>query len=201
MGDPKKQKKKYSRPSHPWNKARIDEERVIVREYGLKNKKEIWRVTSQLKKYKDIAKNLIASVGDQAEKEKTMLLTKLYSLGLLDSGAKLEDVLTLTSKELMERRLSTLVFRKGLARTIGQARQFVTHEHIIVGGKKITKPSYIVLKGEEGKIGFAPDSGLMNPEHPERSVPKPKEAPAKPQGKSAKPSSEGAAPAAKDKNN
>jgi len=41
MGDPKQTRKKYATPSHPWNRERIEEERVIKRDYGLKNKKEI----------------------------------------------------------------------------------------------------------------------------------------------------------------
>ncbi|MDP7610203.1 MAG: 30S ribosomal protein S4, partial [Candidatus Woesearchaeota archaeon] len=44
MGDPKKQRKKYSKPSHPWQTERIEVEKVLMKEYGLKNKKEIWRV-------------------------------------------------------------------------------------------------------------------------------------------------------------
>lgn len=43
---------------------------------------------------------------------------------------------------LLERRLDALVLRAGLARTIYQARQMVTHGHIAVDGAKVDKPSY-----------------------------------------------------------
>ncbi|PIN72350.1 30S ribosomal protein S4, partial [Candidatus Woesearchaeota archaeon CG10_big_fil_rev_8_21_14_0_10_47_5] len=41
MGDPRKIKKKYSTPIHPWQRARIEEEGVIIKDHGLKNKKEV----------------------------------------------------------------------------------------------------------------------------------------------------------------
>ena len=41
MGSPKKQRKKYSKPSHPWQKARIEEEKALKKEYSFKNKKEL----------------------------------------------------------------------------------------------------------------------------------------------------------------
>ena len=40
MGDPRKLRKKYYPPSHPWQKIRIDEEKILMKDYGFKNKKE-----------------------------------------------------------------------------------------------------------------------------------------------------------------
>lgn len=171
MGDPKRIRKKYDTPQHPWEAVRMEEESVIFREYGLKNKKEIWRLASLLRKYNGNAKKLIASRTAQSEVEKIQLLTKLQRLGLLQEGARLEDVLSLSTKDFMERRLQSVVFKKGLARSMKQARQFIIHHHIIVNGKKISVPSYLVLKEEEPTINFTDSSTLTNPDHPERKLP------------------------------
>ena len=52
MGDPKKQRKKYTTPRHPWQRDRLDEERQLLKDYGLKNKKELWKFESLLRKFK-----------------------------------------------------------------------------------------------------------------------------------------------------
>ncbi|MBC8500609.1 MAG: 30S ribosomal protein S4 [Nanoarchaeota archaeon] len=174
MGDPKKIRKKYSTPTHPWQKDRIEEEIALKKEYGLKNKREIWVVASKLNKFKDQFKTLNAQTGTQAEKEKEQLKDKLLSLGLIKTDSPLGVVLGLDTKDLMERRLQTIVFRKNLARSINQARQFIVHRHIIAGGKKVTSPSYIVKVGEENQVSFVQTSTLSDPSHPERyeEVPK-----------------------------
>jgi len=59
MGDPRKIRKKYQTPSHPWIKSRIDEEKVLTREFGTKNKKEIWKMETVLKNFKTQSKHLI----------------------------------------------------------------------------------------------------------------------------------------------
>ena len=172
MGDPKKKKKKYQTPSHPWGKERVEEEKKIIKEYGFKNRKEIWKMKSILINFINQTRKLIADTTKQGEKEKIQLLHKLYSLGLITKTSKLEDILSLTPKDIMERRLQTLVFRKGLAKSINQARQFIVHGHVNIGNKKITSPSYLVVREEESKIGFLPSSQLSSAGHPERSIQK-----------------------------
>jgi small subunit ribosomal protein S4 len=170
MGDPRKRHKSYSTPSHPWQRTRIEEEKIIVQEYGVGNKKEIWKMNSILKRFADVAKNSVALKTKQGEKEKKQLLDRLQSLGLLSPTAQAVDVLNLKLKDVMERRLQTWIFRKGMARTVKQARQFIIHRHITVAGKIMTQPSYMVLKKEEDKIGFLESSSLSNPEHAERII-------------------------------
>lgn len=152
MGDPRKQRKKFSKPGHPWQKERIDEERVILEQYGLRRKYEVWKMDSMLKKYLQRAKTIIGERTSQSEIEKKQLLDRLYMLGLLKKGSKVEDVLNLTLKDILERRLQTLVYRKQMAKTVLQAREFITHEHIAVGNRKITTPSYLVSIDEEQNI-------------------------------------------------
>ena len=96
MGDARRLKKKYIGPGHPWQKTRIEEEKKLKQKYGLKNKKEIWKLNSRMKNYADTAKKLIAATGPQAEKEKTQLFSKLKKLGLISQTAKLDDILGLT---------------------------------------------------------------------------------------------------------
>jgi len=152
MGDPKRHRKKFSKPSHPWQKDRIDAEKELLKDYGLRRKYEIWKMDSLLRKFLNRAKTLIAEKSLQAELEKKQLLERLCSLGLLKKDSKIEDVLNLTLKDVMERRLQTMIYRKQMARTMLQSRQLITHEHIAIGQRKITAPSYLVSVNEEPQI-------------------------------------------------
>ena len=49
---------------------------------------------------------------------------------------------------LLERRLDNVVFRMGLARTRREARQIVDHKHVLVNGKCVNIPSYLVKAGD-----------------------------------------------------
>ncbi|MBT4539773.1 30S ribosomal protein S4 [Candidatus Woesearchaeota archaeon] len=168
MGDPRKFRKTYSTPVHPWNKATIEEERKVMRDYGLSKKQEIFKANSFLKKYKDLAKRLIADNTQQGQKEKAQITEKLQKLGLIQPGAELGSVLGLLLKDVLERRLQSVVFRKSLARSMKQARQFITHRHVSVAGKEITSPAYITSLSEEAQLGFKEKSSLASETHPER---------------------------------
>jgi small subunit ribosomal protein S4 len=168
MGDPKKIRKKYETPSHPWIKARIVEESRVRKKYATANKKEIWKMESVLKNFKTRAKNLIVLDSPQSKIETQHLFTKVQELGLLQN-ATFDDILGLSLDDLMDRRLQSIVFKKGLARSVKQARQFIVHEHILVEGKKITSPSYFVKVKEEAGVMFSPSSALFSEQHPERA--------------------------------
>jgi len=167
MGHPKKHRRKYTSPPHPWQASRIEEERILFQEYGLKNKKELWKMGSMTKRFRDQAKRLIADTTEQGIKEKNQLIARLDKLNLIQSNA-IEDVLNLTVKDLLERRLQTFVYKKNLAKTINQARQFIVHGHIKVGENKVNVPSYLVTKEEEASITFLQKSNLSSEDHPER---------------------------------
>lgn len=170
MGSPRHLKKKYSRPFKPWNRERLDSDRPVLTEFGLKNKKELWRTASLLRKFTAQAKRLTALRGEQADVEKRQLINKLSSLGLVAEGASLDEVLGLTVKDFLSRRLQTIVFKKSLSRSISQSRQFITHRHIQVDDKLITSPSYLVPVSVEEKVAFMGKSALSKPDHPERLV-------------------------------
>ena len=170
MGSPKKQRKKFSKPAHPWQKERILAEQELLKEYGLNRKYEIWKMNTILRNFTHQAKNLVTIKNPQIEKERSQLLTKLFSMGLLAKDTTLEDVLSLTLKDVMERRLQTLVYRKNMAGSLKQARQFIIHGHIALGEKTITAPSHLVLSKEENDLCFAQNSVLSNAGHPERAA-------------------------------
>ena len=162
MGDPRKQRKKFSKPDHPWQKERIAEEKEISKQYGLKRKYEVWKMDSMLKKFLHRAKTIIGEKTLQSEMEKKQLLNKLYLLGLLKKDSKVEDILNLKLKDVLERRLQTLLCRKHIAKTMLQAREFIIHEHIAIGIRKITAPSYLVSIEEEPHIKLIHSIKLSN---------------------------------------
>ena len=160
MGSPRKPKKQYSRPLKLWNKDRLDEERPLIRKFGLKNKQELWKTMSLLRKYARQAKFLIASRGAQQEIERKQLIEKLNRLGIIGSQASLDDVLGLTVDNFLNRRLQTIVFKKSFSSSISQSRQFITHRHIRVGEQIITSPSYLVPLASEGEVAFVESSAV-----------------------------------------
>lgn len=173
MGDPRKIRGKYQGPRHPWNKERIETERTLLYTYGLQNKKELWKVESKLKRFKDITKTLTAQTSKQSEKELEQLFARLRRLGVIKADSTADDVLGLRLESLLGRRLQTLVHKHDLARSAKQARQFITHGHIMVGESKVTVPGYLVSVQEESRISIVPKSALASPDHPERFRPTP----------------------------
>tara|TARA_Y100000310_G_C20694493_1_gene824582 strand:+ start:3039 stop:3761 length:723 start_codon:yes stop_codon:yes gene_type:complete len=170
MGDPKKQRKKYETPNHPWEKERIEEEKQVSKDFGLRNKKEIWKMQSNLKNITAQIKRLMGLPVEQSEVLKNKLHKKLVHLGLIETATPIEEAMDLSLQDVMNRRLQSLVVKKGLARSMNQSRQFITHEHIMIGGKKVTAPSYLVPIDEESTIAFAPFSNYHNADHPERVI-------------------------------
>ncbi len=155
-------KRKFSKPRKPWEKQRILEEKKLIDEYAYKNKREIWKMKSKVSSYRDFAKKLVSIRTKQEEKERDEFLKGMFKKGLISKNANVEDVLALTVRDISERRLQTLVFRKGLARSMKHARQLITHGHVFVGDKKVTAPSTLINRDEESLIRL--DSSLKGGE-------------------------------------
>jgi small subunit ribosomal protein S4 len=169
MGDPKFPSKHYDTPSHPWQKVRIEQEGGLVHQYGLKNKREIWRANTKVREMRRQARKLTAnSSDDQAQKEKNLLLAKLNRLGMLEQNAGLEDVLRMTPENVLERRLQTQVYLQGLSSTVKQARQLIVHGHISIDGAVARVPGILVTKLQEKNISYSPTSALNSDLHPVR---------------------------------
>ena len=174
MGDPKFSRAKFERPSHPWEAERIKAENELLKKYGLKNKKELWRSQYVLRRFRQRARELQARVrtGDkQAEKEREQLLRRLGRLGLLPlEGTTLDDVLALDVEAILSRRLQTLTFLKGLAFTPRQARQFIVHGHVSIAGRRVTIPGILVSRTEENGITYDERSVISSDLHPVRQT-------------------------------
>jgi small subunit ribosomal protein S4 len=168
MGDPKKPRKKYDTPKFPWQTDALEGELRLIGEYGLRNKKELFRHRTMISKFRGVARSLLGMSAEERRKREKELLGRLYRLGILPKDAKLDDVLDLTLEELLERRVQSLVFRKGMAKSMHQARQFIVHGHVSIGGRRISSPGYLVLKEEEAKIDYAPTSPISASDHPTR---------------------------------
>jgi len=153
MGDPKKLKRKHESPRKIWDKARIEEERKLLEEFGLKNMRELRVMQMELKKIRREARKLL-SLGERGRELGKPLMEKVVRLGVAKPETSLEDLLSLTIMDVLERRLETRVFKKGLARSIEQGRQLIAHGHIAINGRRVSAPSYIVPVDEEDKIGY-----------------------------------------------
>ncbi|MEM2142481.1 MAG: 30S ribosomal protein S4 [Candidatus Thorarchaeota archaeon] len=168
MGDIRRTTQKYSRPRRPFETDRFEQELHFMGTYGLRNKRELWRHRTELSQYRRQARSLLAkSPGERAVQEKE-LIDKLARLGILKGDRTLDGVLGLTLADLLERRLQTIVFRKGLASSAYHARQLVVHGHIALDNVRVMTPSRLIRVDEEDKIGYAPGSKLNDPAHPAR---------------------------------
>lgn len=141
-----RKRKLYRRPMKLYQKSRIEEENILVKKYGLKNKKEIWKTLAKINYFRKRAKVLTK----KPLEEQAVFFNYLRSLGLeIKSTA---DVLDLEVEDLLKRRLPSIVVIKGLAHTPKQARQMIVHKNIIVGDNVINVPSYIVPINLESEI-------------------------------------------------
>jgi small subunit ribosomal protein S4 len=162
----------YETPNHPFQGERIASEADLVSRYGLKNKQELWRAQSQLRSFRREARELLGEAGGDAERagrEGEEFLARLKRIGILDETDGLDDVLSLEVTDLLERRLQTVVYRQGLANTPQQARQFISHGHVFVDGRRVSVPSTKIDVGQEDHIEFDERSPLADELHPERA--------------------------------
>jgi len=148
MGDIKRKRKLFSRPKKLFDRVRMDEENILVKRYGLKNKREIWKAKTAVSKIRRRAKGLIGKeIGEQK-----VFFDKLIKMGIVVRDVS--DVLALTEESLFERRLQTVLFKKKMANTVKGARQLIVHKNVLVDGNVVNIPSFVVTKDLEGKISL-----------------------------------------------
>ena len=146
-GAPRNHSKTYKVPRRPFESPRLDAELKLAGEYGLKNKKEIWRIALTLSKIRRAARELLKLDEKDPKRlfEGNAIIRRLIRIGVLDeSRMKLDYVLALQIEDFLERRLQTQVYKSGLARSIHHARVLITQRHIRVGKQIVTSPSFIV---------------------------------------------------------
>ncbi|HML26808.1 MAG TPA: 30S ribosomal protein S4 [Methanomethylovorans sp.] len=167
MGYPGKKRKSYDTPKHPWQAARMAEEVELIKTYGLRNKRELWKAQSILRRFRADARRLLAESGETEQMsghfklEAEQILERLTSYSILKADSNIDDILGLKTSALLERRLQTQVHRLGLART-------PKHGHIAINGQKVTVPGMMVTKEQEMLIDYYGTSPLLDETHPER---------------------------------
>lgn len=146
----KRKHKQYSKPKTPFDNERIKEEAEIKKEFGLKNKKEIWKAEAKINSFRERSKKLVSAKPE----EQKILFDKLNKIGF--NVNSIADVLSLESRDYLSRRLQTFISIKKIANTPTHARQLITHKKVLVNGKVIDRPSYIVPVEFENKITLKP---------------------------------------------
>merc|ERR1712226_231242 len=150
-------------PRRPFEKARIDQELKLVGQYGLRCKKEVWRVQLTVAKIRKAARELLTLDAKDPKRlfEGNALLRRLVRIGVLEEDKmKLDYVLALKVESFLERRLQTQVFNLGLAKSYHHARVLIKQRHIRVGKQLVNVPSFIVRLDSQKHIDFAPTSPL-----------------------------------------
>ena len=168
MGDPRKQKKKYVAPKKPFDSDRFEQELQLIGTYGLRNKKELWIHRTDLSNYRRNARQMLALPLSERELHERELVSKLARIGVLKGEPTLDHVLDLTLDDLLERRLQTIVYRKGLASSMHHARQLVTHGHIALDGARVNTPKRLITVAEEERLQYTNKSALNDMSHPAR---------------------------------
>lgn len=145
-------------PRRPYESERLDQELKLAGEYGLRNKREIWRIGFTLSKIRRAARELLTMEEKDPKRlfEGNALIRRLIRIGVLDeTKAKLDYVLGLRVEDFLERRLQTLVFKLGLAKSIHHARVLIRQRHIRVGKQVVDIPSFVVRLESQKHIDFA----------------------------------------------
>ncbi|KAK1895920.1 40S ribosomal protein S9 [Dissostichus eleginoides] len=127
-------RKTYVTPRRPFEKSRLDQELKLIGEYGLRNKREVWRVKFTLAKIRKAARELLTLDEKDPKRlfEGNALLRRLVRIGVLDEGKmKLDYILGLKVEDFMERR------------------------HIRVRKQVVNIPSFVVRLDSQKHIDFS----------------------------------------------
>jgi small subunit ribosomal protein S4 len=145
---PIRKHKKYSRPRKLYDIATMKEEQTLIKKYGLKSRREVWRADFQVAKIRNIAKSLITAEQDKKDAFVNRQKEKGFSV------ESLADVLALNKEDWLKRRLESIVVKKGLVKTHNQARQMINHKQVTINGKIVDSPSHLTTLDEEKTVNL-----------------------------------------------
>ncbi len=154
MGAPRRNRKQYVKPKDMWNLQRITSDNAIIDEFGLKNMRELWKVQTEISRLRRNVRMLLSVSSAQNSFVQERMLGRLSRYGIASRESTLDNLLDLNEASFLSRRLQSLVFKKGLAKTPKQARQIIVHGYIAINGKRVNRPGYLVSTDEENHIGY-----------------------------------------------
>jgi len=158
MGDIKNFRRNWKKPKRPLNFDLKMDELKILGTFGLKTKRELWKTRTELSRVRNQARSLLALRQEVREQKEPILMNSLSKVGYVESNATLDDVLNLEINDLLARRLQTIVQKKFYFKTPYQARQAVSHGHVLIGDQIVNIPSYLVNVDEEDKVKLTSES-------------------------------------------
>jgi len=158
MGDTKNFRRGWRKPKRPFNFELKMEELKTLGTFGLKTKRELWKARTELSRVRNQARSLLALRQEVRDREEPILIHSLSRIGLIEQNATLDDVLNLEIDDLLSRRLQTIVMKKFYFKSPYQARQAISHGHVIIGDRIVNIPSYVVKVDEEDKVKLTSES-------------------------------------------
>merc|ERR1711976_237198 len=138
--------KTSGRPRKLFEKERLDQEIKMCGEYGLRNKREVWRVQLVLARLRKRARDLLTLEENDQRR--------------IFEGNGLDYVLSLTIHKLLERRLQTRVLKGRLASSIHHARVLIYGKLVCVANQLCNVASYMVTVDNENKIDLQPNTAI-----------------------------------------
>ena len=160
MGDPRLPRRVWKKPKRPLNYDLKMSELKTLGEFGLKTKRELWKAHTELSRLRNQARSILALGQDVRQNKEPILIRSLVKVGLVPENSTLDDVLNLQVVDMLSRRLQTIVMKNLGFKTPYQARQAVTHGHIMIGERIVDIPSYVVRVDEEKSIKLVPNSPM-----------------------------------------
>ncbi|MCL4373437.1 MAG: 30S ribosomal protein S4 [Candidatus Marsarchaeota archaeon] len=165
MGAPRRNRKQYEKPGDIRNLERIKTDHGLVEQYGLKNMKELWKTQTEISRLRGNVREMLSGNVKYKSMEDN-IMARLKKLGIANDSTTLDNLLDLSESAMLERRLQTIVFRKGLARSMKQARQLIVHGYIAINGRRVNRPGFIVDSEAEKHIGYYKPIDIMPPAKP-----------------------------------
>jgi small subunit ribosomal protein S4 len=135
------------------DRQRLTDDNALLEQYGLKNMKELWKVQTEVSRIRGNARRYLAG-GTNSDEESKKLISRLSKLGIVRPETTIDNILDIKENIFLDRRLQSIVMKKGLARSAKQARQLITHGFISVNGKKVDRPGFLVSSEAESTVSY-----------------------------------------------